>query len=258
MGVFLKQLGALAVGKMAGSNNKASFVVHTLRGAYIGTGSVILVAWYSAWRNERVAPGSISFPIPGYKKLTRQYTPDRPEKELPHEKTHNVGGTGPKVNNEGQPESSPLLTGPVRGPRGLAQMIQWCSSVSGKYPYKWGGGHPSVGHPSPGIAGGSPGTAGGPPGYDCSGAVSGALWAGGLLKAALTSGSLAGFGDPGEGNWVTIYANSVHTFMKININGTWRWFGTGSNKKALRGGPAWGNNDAGDLASYSVRHPRGW
>jgi hypothetical protein len=72
------------------------------------------------------------------------------------------------------------------------------------------------------------------------------------------SGELEGFGEPGEGKWITIYANFAHTFMKININGTWRWFGTGSDKQALRGGPAWGNNDAGNLAAYTVRHPKGY
>lgn len=257
MGPFLKQAMKLLMGSMSGSNNKANFVVHTLRVAYIGSGSIIVIAYYSAYRNERVEPGSISFPFPFFKNLKRQFTPDRPEKELPHAKS---GGRS-KLDipgREGHPEGSPLLPSSFNGPPGLSKGIAKANEMSGRYPYKWGGGHIQIGHPSPGIAGGSAGTAGGPPGYDCSGAVSAVLGAMGLLSSPLDSGSLESFGEAGEGKWVTVYANFTHTFMKININGTWRWFGTGSNKQALRGGPAWGNNDAGDLAAYAVRHPRGY
>lgn len=256
MGAFLKQAVGLLLGNMAGSNNKANFVVHTLRVVYVGTGSIIVIAYYSAYRNERVEPGSISFPFPFVKKMKRQFSPDRPEKELPHPNPQHHASVG--GGREGQPEGSPLLPASFNGPRNLAKGIAKASEMSGRYPYKWGGGHLQIGHPSPGIAGGSPGTAGGPPGYDCSGAVSAVLGAMGLLSTPLDSGSLESFGEAGEGKWVTIYANAVHTFMKININGTWRWFGTGSNKQALRGGPAWGNNDAGNLSAYSVRHPKGY
>jgi hypothetical protein len=82
---ILKTIGTLVAGNMAGSNNKASFIVKTLRGTYMLSGTAVIAIWYSAWRNERVAPGTISFPFPGVKKLTRRYSADRPEKELPHE-----------------------------------------------------------------------------------------------------------------------------------------------------------------------------
>jgi cell wall-associated NlpC family hydrolase len=103
------------------------------------------------------------------------------------------------------------------------------------FPYIWGGGHdPSF------IANG----------YDCSGSVSYALAAGGLLGAPLVSGELARWGQPGTGRWITIYANAGHTFM--NVDGV--WFDT-----AGRSGPyasRWLLSTP-PLAGYAVRHPPG-
>jgi hypothetical protein len=103
------------------------------------------------------------------------------------------------------------------------------------FPYIWGGGHASF------VANG----------YDCSGSVSYALAAGGLLNAPLVSGQLATWGDPGPGRWITIYANDGHTFM--DVNGI--WFDT-----AGRSGPyasRWLLRTP-SLAGYSVRHPPGY
>jgi hypothetical protein len=52
-------------------------------------------------------------------------------------------------------------------------------------------------------------------GYDCSGAVSYVLHAAGLLSAPQVSGQLAFWGTYGLGNWITVYANKVHTYMVI-------------------------------------------
>jgi hypothetical protein len=52
-------------------------------------------------------------------------------------------------------------------------------------------------------------------GYDCSGAVSYALHAAGLLASPRVSGRLAAWGSPGFGRWITVYANKAHTFMVI-------------------------------------------
>ena len=52
-------------------------------------------------------------------------------------------------------------------------------------------------------------------GYDCSGSVSYALFGGGLIPEPLTSGSLEGWGEPGPGKWITVYANRKHTFMVV-------------------------------------------
>jgi hypothetical protein len=65
--------------------------------------------------------------------------------------------------------------------------------------YIWGGGHRSFKSK----------------GYDCSGAVSYVLHAAGLLSTPLVSGQLAWWGTYGPGNWITVYANKVHTYMVI-------------------------------------------
>src|SRR5215207_2284778 len=68
-----------------------------------------------------------------------------------------------------------------------------------KTPYKWGGGHPRWNDT----------------GYDCSGSVSFALHGAGLLDSPLVSGDFARWGDRGEGNWITIYANADHVYMVV-------------------------------------------
>jgi cell wall-associated NlpC family hydrolase len=68
-----------------------------------------------------------------------------------------------------------------------------------KFPYKWGGGHGAWRDN----------------GYDCSGSVSFALAAAGLLDRPLTSGLFMRYGDEGPGDWITIYANQGHVFMVV-------------------------------------------
>jgi cell wall-associated NlpC family hydrolase len=68
-----------------------------------------------------------------------------------------------------------------------------------KFPYKWGGGHGAWRDT----------------GYDCSGSVSFALAGAGLLDRPVTSGGFIGWGAPGRGEWITIYANYGHVFMVV-------------------------------------------
>ena len=77
-------------------------------------------------------------------------------------------------------------------------MINNANSIVGR-PYIWGGGHGSWYSY----------------GYDCSGSVSFALFGGGLIPRPLTSGALEGWGAPGPGKWITVYANAGHTFAEI-------------------------------------------
>src|SRR3954470_18639671 len=67
--------------------------------------------------------------------------------------------------------------------------------------YRWGGGHRDFTR----LDGG----------YDCSGAVSYALYGGRLLLSPLDSTGLARFGEPGPGSWLTIYANRTHVYMVV-------------------------------------------
>ena len=104
-------------------------------------------------------------------------------------------------------------------------------------PYLWGGGHGSFESS----------------GYDCSGAVSYALHGGGFLSSPLDSTGLAYWGESGAGNWITVYANSGHTYAVI-AGLRWDTSGTGGS------GPSWSTSLDGylDESAYAVRHPAGF
>lgn len=123
---------------------------------------------------------------------------------------------------------------PQNVPEAVQRVIAGGNAIA-DFPYIWGGGHASF------VANG----------YDCSGSVSYALAAGGLLNAPLVSGELASWGAPGPGRWITIYANAGHTFMDVDG----MWFDT-----AGRSGPyasRWLVSTP-PLAGYAVRHPPGF
>ena len=103
----------------------------------------------------------------------------------------------------GDPDStSILLTGvalaPPQAPPQVQEVINAANLIIGR-PYVWGGGHGSFFSN----------------GYDCSGAVSFALFGGGLIPRPLTSGELEGWGTAGPGKWITVYANAGHTYAEI-------------------------------------------
>jgi cell wall-associated NlpC family hydrolase len=127
--------------------------------------------------------------------------------------------------------------GTIPIPSGVPEAVQRVvagGNAIADFPYIWGGGHASF------IANG----------YDCSGSVSYALAAGGLLSAPLVSGDLATWGEPGPGRWITIYANDGHTFMDVDG----MWFDT-----AGRSGPYASRwlVATPPLEGYAVRHPQG-
>jgi cell wall-associated NlpC family hydrolase len=68
------------------------------------------------------------------------------------------------------------------------------------FPYVFGGGHASFVDNA----------------YDCSGSVSYALAAGGLLNRPETSGELESWGAAGPGRYITVYANAGHTYMYVD------------------------------------------
>ena len=88
-------------------------------------------------------------------------------------------------------------------------------------------------------------------GYDCSGAVSFALYGAGLLDTPLTSGSLESYGEPGPGKWITIYANATHTYVVI---AGLRWDTVGD---AHGTGPRW-HAEPPYPEGFVVRHPTGY
>jgi cell wall-associated NlpC family hydrolase len=91
------------------------------------------------------------------------------------------------------------ITPPPGVPAVIAQVIAGANAIA-DFPYVYGGGHASFVDNA----------------YDCSGSVSYALAAGGLLSAPETSGSLESWGAPGPGKWITVFANAGHTYMYID------------------------------------------
>jgi cell wall-associated NlpC family hydrolase len=87
---------------------------------------------------------------------------------------------------------------PIESPEAVHQIIEAGNSIA-RTPYLWGGGHGKWLDK----------------GYDCSGSISYALASAGLLNAPQASGPLMGWGKPGPGKWVTIYANPGHVYMVV-------------------------------------------
>jgi len=130
-----------------------------------------------------------------------------------------------------------LLTGvalaPPDAPEPVQGAINAANTIVGR-PYVWGGGHASFYDNS----------------YDCSGAVSFALFGGGLIPRPLTSGDLMRWGEPGPGRWITVYANPGHTFVEI----AGLRFDTVGDEQGT--GPRWHLATA-DTGGFVARHPPG-
>jgi cell wall-associated NlpC family hydrolase len=100
-------------------------------------------------------------------------------------------------------------------------------------PYIWGGGHGSFQSP----------------GYDCSGSVSYALAAAGLLSSPLDSTGFESWGLPGPGKWITVYANADHAWMVV---AGWRF----DTVALAETGTRWAQG-GGEFAGMVERHPPG-
>jgi cell wall-associated NlpC family hydrolase len=88
---------------------------------------------------------------------------------------------------------------PPTVPEVVQKVIAGANEIA-DFPYVFGGGHASFVDNA----------------YDCSGSVSYALAAGGLLSAPETSGELESWGVPGPGKYITVLANAGHTYMYVN------------------------------------------
>jgi cell wall-associated NlpC family hydrolase len=88
-------------------------------------------------------------------------------------------------------------------------------------------------------------------GYDCSGSVSYALHGAGLLEVPMDSGEMVGWGEPGPGRWITVYANAGHAFAVID---GLRWDTAGD---ARGTGPRW-HRSMTSTAGFVARHPAGY
>jgi peptidoglycan hydrolase CwlO-like protein len=125
-----------------------------------------------------------------------------------------------------------MVQPPPGAPAAIAQVIAAGNAIA-TLPYIWGGGHGSF-HAS---------------GYDCSGSVSYALAAAGLLSSPLDSTGFESWGEPGPGRWITVYANADHAFMVV---AGWRF----DTVALASGGTRWSQTMA-DTSGFVVRHPPG-
>jgi cell wall-associated NlpC family hydrolase len=88
-------------------------------------------------------------------------------------------------------------------PSGVPEVVQKVvagANAIADFPYVFGGGHGSFVDNA----------------YDCSGSVSYALAAAGLLSEPETSGTLESWGVAGPGRYITVYANAGHTYMYVD------------------------------------------
>jgi cell wall-associated NlpC family hydrolase len=121
---------------------------------------------------------------------------------------------------------------PAAAPPAVQGAIEAANSIA-TTPYIWGGGHGSFSSP----------------GYDCSGAVSFALNGGGFLSSPLDSTGLETWGEPGAGQWITVYANAEHAWMII----------AGLAFDTVGGpGPRWHSSPVSSTEGFIARHPPGY
>ena len=133
-----------------------------------------------------------------------------------------------------------LPDGTAAAPQLAPPQIQaaiWAANTIQDRPYRYGGGHKAF------VS----------RGYDCSGTVSFALKAAGLLKRPLDSGRFMRYGARGPGKWFTIYTNPGHAYVVIaGLRLDTSSAGAGGGK-----GPRW-RAKGRPVAGYTVRHPRGF
>jgi cell wall-associated NlpC family hydrolase len=120
---------------------------------------------------------------------------------------------------------------PFAAPQVVATVVQAANQIA-KTPYRWGGGHGAWRDK----------------GYDCSGSVSFALAAAGLLDGPLTSGGFLQWGAPGRGKWITIWTNPGHVWMEVA--------GIRYDTGGLRSGSRW-QPTMRPRTGFTPRHPPG-
>jgi cell wall-associated NlpC family hydrolase len=125
-----------------------------------------------------------------------------------------------------------MVQAPAGAPAAVAEVIAAGNAIA-TLPYIYGGGHASF-HAD---------------GYDCSGSVSYALAAAGLVSSPMVSGQFEDWGDPGPGRWITIYANADHVWMTV---AGWRF----DTVALAESGTRWAQG-GGEFSGFVVRHPPG-
>jgi hypothetical protein len=146
------------------------------------------------------------------------------------------------------PVSGPVVSGkvarlhrgqaaaPKKAPVAVKRAI-WAANQLRSKPYRYGGGHKSFEDR----------------GYDCSGTISYALRAAGLIGSPMRSSEFRRFGKRGRGKWITIYARKGHTFAVI---AGLRLDTTPYDNYTGRWAPRWQTTDR-KPRGFEARHPIG-
>ena len=114
-----------------------------------------------------------------------------------------VGCSSPRYDYRYVPGRTATLVGgiasaPPAAPEPVKVAIAAANRIVGM-PYQYGGGHGS-----------------GPiSGFDCSGTASFVLQAAGLLRSPMPSTGFRRYGEPGKGEWISIYARRGHVFLVL-------------------------------------------
>ena len=135
---------------------------------------------------------------------------------------------------------------PADAPLPVQQAI-WAANKLQEKPYKYGGGHAKIEDT----------------GYDCSGTVSYALIAAGLLESPLPSGPFMRWGEKGRGQWITVFSHPGHAYMVIaglRLDTSAYASRTARNRKVARSaferGPRW-RPTMRPARGFRARHPLG-
>jgi hypothetical protein len=216
-------------------------VVACLAGAGCGSGRVREI---HAWRSDApyIPPpepgnGQLGVAEPEIQKAKSSHGGAPSDAEVARE-LEKVSGTKASraVDSAGLTDGG-LATIPPAAPAKVAYIINAANQVARK-PYVYGGGHGRLaGETFVDSA------------YDCSGSVSFALAAAGLLDQPMDSTALSRYGRPGPGKWVTIYANAGHAWMTV----AGLRFDTSGRAE---GGSRW-QTKSRTVAGFTVRHPAG-
>jgi cell wall-associated NlpC family hydrolase len=126
------------------------------------------------------------------RELSQMQAVERSAKQAQRNRLIPVPG-GRSIGGDGSLPIPPAL------PEVIQKVIAGANEIT-NFPYVFGGGHGSFVDNA----------------YDCSGSVSYALAAGGLLSEPETSGNLESWGAPGPGRYITVYANAGHTYMYVD------------------------------------------
>ena len=144
------------------------------------------------------------------------------------------------------PEEATLVNGRVIAPASAPRRVKGVIAAANRLvekPYIYGGGH-------------RPFSSQLDSGYDCSGAVSYALYGGRFLRSPLPSGSLMSWGSDGPGDWITVYAHGGHAYIVV----AGLRFDTSMRDADAPGpssGPRW-SRTLRESDAFVARHPRGY